>query len=136
MSGGGGGSGGSAAASTGDALLATVTLDLNSAADQTLYTCTASTVITKVIFDAASSELWNGSASVELGFNAAVDDYLTAFAVANNLANDDWATIIPATAANNYMVAKGAAASVFKAHMTVLFGSAATCRVRVYGLVG
>lgn len=124
-----GGAGSNFSQSDVEHLLATITADANSAADQTLYTCVGSTLITRVVFDNASASLL--LAVAELGFNAGVDDIQGTVTLATLLSAALFTVATPKVGAT-----VGAAASVLKVHFTTLAGSAATVRVRAYGIGG
>ncbi len=110
-------------------LIATLTADANSSADQNLYTCTGELIVTRVIFDNVSASLL--LAVAELGFNAGVDDINVTVTLATLTTTGLFVIATPKLGAAN-----GAAAAVLKVHFTTLAGTAATVRVRVYGIGG
>lgn len=110
-------------------VLATVDLDANSASDQNMYTCAGETLVTRLVFDNASASLL--LAIMEAGFNAGVDDWQPTITLAPLTASGLIHIATPISGA-----ARGAAASVLKAHFTTLAGAAATVRCRVIGIGG
>lgn len=120
---------GSLSSSQVERVLATVTVDANSAVNQTLYTCVGSTYITRLIFDNASTSLTLAVAKV--GFDAGASNVVAAQALSALTGATLSLGVAPIAGA-----VVGSATAVLKFNTTVQQGSAATVRCLVMGVGG
>lgn len=121
-----------------DALLASVSLNLNTNTKQALYTVPGgkSAIITKVVARTASADLSGGVTTIlQFGFNAGSNDWNTVTNLNINLLTTAAMFIMldQFNGAGGGVSVRGTAAQIFGAITDAAFGSAATVIIMVYG---